>query len=281
MARVRLNIVKVTGVSTPTRPFKDNEDWLGSGPDMVVVLGGCGASELLDRQVDQHCVHGLAWYVRTLGTALLRSGADPATPLPDVLATAVAETASAHQGRCDLRHPETPAATVVSLRQNRETVEYLILSDSTLIVDDGSEEPIVLTDDRAARLSIEDYGDAEYGSAKFSEIAQRRAEQISRMRNRPDGFPIAASDPRAAYRAVAGQLSRSQARRAILASDGATRLVEPFGQLTWLGLLNLAELHGPEEVVSRTREVERSDPMATRWRRDRVHDDATLAFCQF
>lgn len=273
--------MKVTGVSTPTRPFKENEDWLGSGPDMVVVLGGCGVGDVVTANIERHCVHGLAWYVRTLGTAMLRTGSDAATPLPDVLATALAETAAAHHGRCDLRHPETPAATVVAVRQNQETIEYLILSDATLVVDDGSEEPIVLTDDRSARLTLEEYGDAPYGSQAFAEIARRRADQVVRMRNRPEGFPIAASDPQTAYRAVAGQLSRAQARRALLASDGATRLVTPFGQLTWLGLLNLAETHGPEEIIARTRAVEKSDPQAKRWRRDRIHDDGTAAFCLF
>ncbi|HIW61031.1 MAG TPA: hypothetical protein H9881_01105 [Candidatus Stackebrandtia excrementipullorum] len=273
--------MKVTGVSTPTRPFKENEDWLGSGPDMVVVLGGGGMGDALDDDTERHCVHGLSWYVKTLGTALLRTGADLAAPLPDVLATALAETASAHHGRCDLKHPETPAATVVVVRQNQETVEYLILSNATLVVDDGSEEPIVLTDDRYARLNLEDYGDTEYGTPPFLDIARRRAARLTRMRNRPDGFPIAAADPQSAYRAVAGQLSRSQARRALLASDGATRLVSPFGQLTWLGLLNLADSHGPEEIITRTRKLEESDPTAKQWRRDRVQDDATVAFCRF
>lgn len=281
MGHVKLNTVKVTGVSTPTRPFKENEDWLGSGPDMVVVLGGCGVSDVITPDIERHCVHGLTWYARTLGTAILRTGADLATPLPDVLATALAETASAHQGRCDLRHPATPAATVVMVRQNQKTIEYLILSDATLVIDDGSDEPIVLTDDRWTQLAVEDYGDTPYGSAAFCEIARRRADHFTRMRNQPEGFPVAASDPQTAYRAVAGQLSRSQAKRALLASDGATRLVTMFGRTTWLGLLNLAETHGPEEVIARTRTVEESDPHAKRWRRDRIHDDGTIALCTF
>ncbi|GAA4913802.1 integrase [Stackebrandtia albiflava] len=271
----------MTGVSTPTRPFKENEDWLGSGPDMVVVLDGCGVGDALAADVDRRCVHGLPWYVKTLGTALLRSGADRATPLPDALATAIADTASAHRGRCDLRHPATPASTVVVLRQNREAVEYLVLSDSVLVVDDGGEEPMVLTDDRLNRLNLTPYGEAAPGSAEFVEISRRRADELARARNRPDGFPIAAADPKAAYRALTGHLGRGRVRRALLATDGATRLVELFGKMTWLGLLNLAETRGPEEVIARTRSVEESDPDSSKWRRGKVHDDATVAFCQF
>lgn len=279
--RVKLNGVRVTGVSTPTRQFKENEDWLGSGPGLVVVLDGCGTNDALAGQVNRHCVHGLTWYVKTLGTALLRGAGSSATPLADALATAITETASAHQGRCDLAHPLTPASTVVAMRVNRANVEYLVLSDSTLILDDGSAEPIVVTDDRLARLDLPPYGDAERASPQYAQIARERVRRIGEMRNRPDGFPIAAADPNAAYRAVTGHLDRDRLRRALLATDGATRLVDTFEQLTWGQLLDLADAQGPEEIITRTRETEESDLDCTRWPREKTHDDATVAFCTF
>jgi hypothetical protein len=277
----RLNTVRVTGVSTPTRPFKENEDWLGSGPGLVVVLDGCGAPDVLAGDVDRHCVHGLTWYVRTLGTALLRGGADLATPLDDALATAIAETATAHYGRCDLTHPHTPAATVVVLRENRLNVEYLVLADASLVIDDGSDEPIVITDDRVARLDLPSFGDAAADGPQFVEICRQRQRRICEVRNRPEGYPIAAADPQAAYRALTGHISKDRVRRALLASNGATRLVEVFGQLDWTQLLDLADKEGPEEVIIRTRDVEKSDVDRTTWPRGRTHDDATVAFCAF
>ena len=276
--RVRLNNVKVTGVSTPTRQFKENEDWLGSGPGVVVVLDGCGRPDAIAAETERGCAHGLPWYVKTLGTALLRSAGDLATPLDDALATAIAETATAHHGRCDLRHPSTPASTVVILRENRRNVEYLVLADSTVAIDDGSPEPIVVTDDRAARLPFPDpVGDTRGDPDK----ARKHIELVDRMRNKPEGFPIAAADPQAAYRALTGHLGSDQVRRAVLASDGATRLVDTFGELTWTQLLDLAATQGPEEVITRTRAAEAADAECTAFPRGKVHDDATLALCVF
>jgi hypothetical protein len=273
--------VKVTGVSTPTRPFKDNEDWLGSGPRMVVVLDGCGEPDAIAGETDRHCVHGLPWYVKTLGTALLRGGGDPATPLDDALATAIAETATAHGGRCDLSHPATPASTVVILRENQHYVEYLVLSDSTLALDDGSPEPIVVTDDRVARVTYPSPQDPAPGTPEAAEATRARMRHLNSMRNHADGFPIAAADPQAAYRAMTGHLGHDRVRRAILASDGATRLVDVFGQLNWTQFLDLADQAGPEEVIALTRAVEESDADCAKWPRGKVHDDATVAFCAF
>ncbi|MGH8791145.1 MAG: integrase [Stackebrandtia sp.] len=273
--------MRVSGISTPTRPFKDNEDWLGSAPGMVVVLDGCGVSDALASEVDRRCVHGLPWFVKTLGTALLRSGSDPATPLDDALATAIAETAAAHHGRCDLTHPETPASTVAALRVNRKSMEYLVLSDSTLVVDDGGDEPIVVVDPLDSRITLPSYGDARPGDPEYLDVGRERRRRLAELRNLPDGFPIAAADPQAAYRAVTGHLGLNQVRRALLATDGVTRLVDLFEQMTWSQLVDLAETAGPEEVVARTRAIEESDLDCRRWPRGKVHDDATLALCLF
>ncbi|ADD40086.1 hypothetical protein [Stackebrandtia nassauensis] len=270
--------MRVTGVSTPTRPFRDNEDWLGSGPGVVVVLDGCGQPDNIAEDTERGCAHGLPWYVKTLGTAVLRSAGDLATPLDDALATAIAETATAHHGRCDLHHPSTPASTVVILRENRRTVEYLVLGDSTIAIDDGSPEPIVVTDDREIRIPFPSIGSDE-------EQAKRNTREymavVEKLRNQPDGFPIAAADPQAAYRALAGHLGTEQVRRAIVASDGATRLVDRFGILTWTELLDLASSGGPEEVINQTRTAETTDLECKKWPRGRAHDDATLALCVF
>lgn len=273
--------MRVTGVSTPTRPFRENEDWLGSGPGVVVVLDGCGRPDSIAGENERGCVHGLPWYVKTLGTAVLRSAGDLATPLDDALATAIAETATAHHGRCDLHHPSTPASTVVILRENRRNVEYLVLSDSTVAIDDGSPEPIVVTDDRVSRIPFPARGAVGRGELDSPQAAREFLARIDRMRNKPDGFPIAAADPQAAYRALAGHLGSQQVRRAVLASDGATRLVDTFGELTWTELLDLATGSGPEAVIDRTREAESTDPDCVKWPRGKVHDDATLALCLF
>ena len=52
------------------------------------------------------CVHGVAWYARTLGTAFLAAiTADPPVPLADALAGAIGEVRPYYESTCDLANP--------------------------------------------------------------------------------------------------------------------------------------------------------------------------------
>ncbi|MCP9954464.1 hypothetical protein LUX33_42780 [Actinomadura madurae] len=133
-------------------PERLNEDFVAAAAGAVVVLDGCG----LPLGTDLGCVHGTAWYARSLGTRLLArmlDGAGPPAgspvgppegahrpgtrPLVARLAGAIADVAAAHRLSCDLRVPTTPAATVLALRLRGELVDYLVLADSTVLLEGG------------------------------------------------------------------------------------------------------------------------------------------------
>ncbi|WP_433324824.1 integrase [Spirillospora sp. CA-294931] len=238
-------------------PERRNEDFVASAPGAAVVLDGCG----LPLGTDLGCVHGTAWYARSLGTRLLARLVDAPDGVPEAdppvgavteprrasdrplvrrLRGAIADVAASHARTCDLRHPATPAATVLALRVRGDLVDYLVLADSTLLLD---------------------------GPGGLSEIT--------------GGRNWANSDPDVAETALTGTVPRRDLRGALLLTDGATRLVDTFGRTDWPGLARLAETEGPAAVIARTREVERTDPHATRWPRSKPHDDATLALCAF
>ena len=72
------------------------------------------------------------------------------------------------------------------------------------------------------------------------------------------------------------RISTGGLRRFAVLTDGAARIVNPFGEMSWAGLLDLAETESPETVLRRVREVEVSDPLGVRWPRNKRSDDATL-----
>lgn len=238
---------------------RGNEDFVAAAAGAVVLLDGCG----LPLGTELGCAHGTAWYARALGSRLLARMLDglagpPAAPpvgppegryvpggrpLVNRLAGAVADVAAAHRGTCDLRNPSTPAATVVALRVRGETLDYLVLGDSTLLLQHTTGRLAVVT----------------------TQVAPR----------------YAAADPAVAQHAGTGSVPLRDLRRALLLSDGATRLVDVFGMLDWRELARLAEEYGPAALIERTREAERSDPRGERWPRGKIHDDATVAYCDF
>jgi len=274
--------MRVTGVSEP-RPGKPNEDLLAYRDDLVVVLDGCGVPDSIATELRRGCRHGVGWYVRSLADELLARAADHRATLPDALAGAIAAVTDAHRDDCDLSNVDTPASTVTVLRQRGDVLDHLVLSDSSVVFDrrragHGIE---VVCDDRIAAvlpsgpaLPLDDPRRAERDRAGS---AARSAKL-----NRTGGFWVAATDPAAAREALTGTVPVAGVAGVLLATDGATRLVD-FGVLAWPDLLDLVADPGagPAALVARTRAAEAADPTAVRWPRGKQYDDATAAWCTF
>jgi hypothetical protein len=205
-----------------------------------------GAAVLLDgattfpRDADTGCVHGVAWYARVLGTTLLAAiAAEPRIPLARALSDAIGDVRGRHEATCDLASPATPAATVTAIRSTPDSIDYLALSDSSIATDPGNAlPPVIIT----------------------------------------DSHPAASAIPAAADKARTGTLPRAGLRGIALLSDGATRITDRYGLLSWPAALGVIREHGPDELIRQVRAAEDSDPDRIRWPRQKTSDDATIIY---
>jgi hypothetical protein len=257
-------------------PDAENEDWAGVlVPGLAVVLDGLSAPD----GTGTGCRHGTPWFVSQLGPRVLAQSADPSRSLVDALAEAIQQVASLHPG-CDLKHPGTPSATMVLLRAHDEGADYLALADAVLLLDtaDGLQ---VVSDERVNQLAGKEREAANRVPAGSALKLRRRAQltrALRRARNQPGGYWVAATDPTAASQAVTGSLPSKALRRAVLLSDGASRLVDPFGLATWEEVLALLEESGPDELLRQVRAAEAVDPEGRQWPRTKRSDDATAVY---
>jgi hypothetical protein len=229
-----MRVVLATHAGTPGWP---NEDFAAAAPGAAVLLDGCTT---FPGGADTGCVHGVAWYARTLGAVFLSAiTADPPAPLAECLAAAIAEVRARHDGTCDLSNPATPAATVTAVRVTPAGIDLLALSDSVIMADyaDGR-PPLVLTDDHAA----------------------------------------ASASPEAARSAYTATLPGTGLRGIALLSDGATRITDRYDLLSWPAMLAVIRDDGPAHLIGQVRDAEDSDPDGTRWPRSKVRDDATIIY---
>lgn len=253
-----------------------NEDRVVSAPGFVCVLDGVTQPD----GVDSGCVHGAAWYVDRLSAHLLAGHAvAPGRTLTEQLRGAIERVANEHAGTCDLSKPSTPASTVCMLREHRGRVDYLVLCDTTLVLDTGTVS--VVTDDRFSRIITA----LRAGTVEVNALAGNRGYTPGKWDyiNREGGYWIAAADPDAAGHAVTGSLPSAGAgavRRAVLLTDGAACAVDRLGLMDWPGLLDLVQADGPEELIRRVRDAEHALTTA-RAVAGKAHDDATVALCLF
>ncbi len=229
--------MRVVLASEPGTPGWPNEDFAAVAPGAAVLLDG---ATTVPRDKDIGCVHGVAWYARTLGGVLLSMiTADPPAPLAESLAAAIADVRARHDGTCDLSNPATPAATVTAARVTPAGLDLLALSDSVIMADYGAARPpLVITDT--------------HRSASASADAARHA-----------------------YTAT---LPGNELRGIALLSDGATRIVDSYDVLSWPAMLAIIRDDGPAQLIRQVRAAEDSDPDCIRWPRGKERDDATIIY---
>lgn len=255
-------------VSEPGDPARPNEDFAavalparGQGGSLVVLDGVTPPSG------DDGCRHSVAWFSSRLGGALAElSVSERDLALPEALSQAISRTAASHAHTCDLSHPRTPQATVALALWSAESVEYLVLSDSALLLaaPDGTVTPVL--DDRLSRVPR-----ASLASAAVTDAT---------LRNKEGGFFTAAADPSVASRAVTGVLPRSSVHALAALTDGATRWVEKFGEGDWGDCLTVVRKEGARALVERVRALEAADTERTHLGRSKRHDDATVVYAE-
>ncbi|MEU1885249.1 hypothetical protein ABZ491_07165 [Micromonospora rifamycinica] len=270
--------MQVTMATSPAKADQSNEDFAGAVPNAVVLLDGAGLAGTTST-----CLHGVAWYTRRLGGALLAHlAAGDGRDLTAILGQAIVEVADAHRNTCDVGDPSSPSATVTILRVDDDHADHLVLADSVLVLDHAGDVPKVITDGRvdAVGRRYRAAMDATLnGSAEHDRALREYIEALRAHRNRPGGFWVAADDPGVATEALTGSRPVSELRGAVLLSDGASRIVDHFALAGWPEVLALIAAAGPGEVIRRVRAAEASDPQGRRWPRAKAYDDATLAWC--
>ncbi|MEV4081561.1 hypothetical protein ACGFJC_12975 [Nonomuraea fuscirosea] len=160
-------------------------------------------------------------------------------------------------------------------------MRYLVLGDVTIVVDLGSSERVIY-DDRIERATEELRREVNSLSADSPEkedalVRMKHAELA--IRNTENGYWISAAMPQVADYALVGQVALSEVKSISMLTDGAARAVDIFKLGKWRDMLSLLSNEGPNALIRRVRATEYSDPVAKRWPRNKVSDDATVIFC--
>ncbi|SDP08309.1 Protein phosphatase 2C [Pedococcus dokdonensis] len=243
-----------TSAGHAERPGHVNEDFVGAVADAVVVLDGAGIPG-----AEHLCHHGVAWYTRRLGGALLGRLPDHGRPLTDLLAAAIEEVAGLHRDTCDVADSSSPQATVAVARVAADHVDCLLLGDCTLLLARPGQDPDVLTDRREEAVRQEclraltgmPLGSAAHDRALSGVRAEFRA-----GRNTVGGFWVAKDDPAAAHEAVVETASLEGLGGVGLLTNGVARLVDPYGRAGWGEVAMVLGTDGPTALVRWLRDVE-------------------------
>ena len=268
--------MQVLLASEPGVAGRPNEDFAAAVPGAVVLLDGAGYVP----ESGIGCVHGIAWYARTLGGLLAAGACDDLVPLAEVLRRGIERVSQMHAGTCDLGHPATPGATVIIARIHGDTLEWLVLCDSVLLLQPRAGEPRAITDTKLSETNARFWPAASLVSGTPEHDAAWRAysRELEDARNQPGGYWLAAADPAAAGHALTGSEPLPGLSAVALLSDGASRLADRFHLAGWAQICGILAADGPRGLIEQVRAAESADPQGERWPRGKIHDDATAVF---
>lgn len=269
-----MDVRMATSAGIPGQP---NQDFVGAVPGAAVLLDGAGIPG-----TESICRHGVAWYTHRLGGALLgRLSREDGQDLTTILGDAIGQLASEHRHTCDITNPSSPQATVAIFRLDGDRADFLVLADSFLVLDQADDDLQVITDEREVavrRLCSAVLDGVAENTPEYDRAREAFIEAVRTRRNQPGGYWIAKDDPGAAAQARTGSFPVRELSGAALLSNGASRIVDPYGLAEWPAVLNRLHTSGPAEVIRRVRDAEAN---GSRRRRPatKVSDDATVAYC--
>lgn len=273
-------MIDAHAASWPGHAARPNEDAYLCFDDLIVVADGATAPPSLGNG----CIHGPRWYARQLvAQAAIAHITKPELALTDVLSAAIRTTTEAHADTCDTAHPGTPSATVVMLRSSPDALQWLVLGDATLALEEIGGDVQVITDRRLGNSSKAERFAVLTGDSADGRHAERVAALSNaqrKFRNVEGGFWIAAADPDAAFHAYAGEQLVPAATnwRAALMTDGASAAVDTYELTDWRGALDALAKTGPSDFLASIRATEIADPDLVAYPRMKVSDDATVVY---
>jgi len=282
-------IFSFTPLSAATQPgSKVNEDgyghWPAAAPHAAWVLDGVtGINDraLLPGPTDA------AWFVAQVQEALpTLLSASPDMPAVELVA-ALVEQLERRQSAAwlDARGAdgrETPAASFALVRLIGAEIEVLRLGDCLVLLEaaDGTvavmDHPVLATieaETRDALLALRARGITDPKQAFTAMMPRLRAQR--QRRNLPDGYGVLAAERSCLPMLHVERMPAHTVRRMLLASDGYYRLVDHYNAATDAELVRRTEELGVDAMLTQLRAIEAADPLATKYPRLKIADDAT------
>ena len=267
---------------------KVNEDgygyWPAEAPRAAWVLDGVtGINDraLLPGPTDA------AWFVaqvqETMPTLLSKAPDMPATELVGALVEELERRQSA--AWLDARGAdgrETPAASFALVRLIGSEIEVLRLGDCLVLLEaaDGAvtvmDHPVLAAieaETRDALLALRARGITDPKQTFAAMMPRLRAERL--RRNHPDGYGVLAAERSCVPMIHLDRMPAHALRRILLVSDGYYRLVDHYNAASDAELVHRAAELGAETLLEQLRAIEAGDPLARRYPRLKIADDAT------
>lgn len=256
--------------------FSNNMYWLLDGatiPENQEILNGCDAVWLV-KQISYHLnINSLNSEEKSLEEILEIS-------LKGVQNDFFTKTALTME---QTKNHYIPSATLVLIRVLDNYIEYLVLGDSTLLIETDLSF-VEITDKRLKSVAIDERKaivdlvatGISYNHKNVHELHKKLVAKEQALLNVEGGYWMSSIEPNASKHALYGKIGFSRNARIALLSDGLTRAYTHFPICdSWESLLNYLKIYGVESCILKVRDYENEDSTGITYKRTKSSDDAS------
>lgn len=181
------------------------------------------------------------------------------------------------------------SASIAITRINEKKLECFVLGDVEIITKKKTGELEVLTDHRIEPLdkSVMELilsNDNRENEIEFNGYTRKELEllQHNRMKmNTADGYYILEHDKKAIKNGIYREYNIDDVADILMMTDGYSAIYNKYNKYEKLDLINECKSQGVKRILSYIRDIELKDNKREKYKRLKIHDDATAILCEF
>ncbi len=194
----------------------------------------------------------------------------------EALAETISRVRDSHARTCDLVGG-SPSATVAAWRMTDEKLEYLVLSDASIVLLDRQDGVTEIVDHRLDDMMARAAPlDPERTAVTGVQVRDARRALVESTRNKGGGFWCVQTDTTAASQAMYDVVAVGDLVGIVACSDGGARAYELLGTHTLQEFADLAARGELEALSNAIRTAERNQAGHLQGLGLKVHDDVTV-----
>lgn len=225
------------------------------------------------------------WFVNEWNNYLKDNILDKSKDIKEIVSKGMDFIGNKFNKISSLKYPDKvdlPAASIAIIRINNNKVEYFLLGDCTLIVENNNGKSSIIKQTLLDKL--DNIAKAEMNKLmlnegiSFIEARQRINPLLIKhrlLKNTPEGYWTLGFDRNAVENSLYGYLDLEECKKALLMSDGFSAIFDNYKYIEADNLISIIEKQGLHQVYKTIRLIENEDADVVKFPRFKKSDDSS------
>jgi serine/threonine protein phosphatase PrpC len=225
------------------------------------------------------------WFVNEWNSYLKENILDKSRDIKEIISEGLDCISDKFNEVSALKHPnkvDLPSASIALIRINNNKVEYFLLGDCTLIVQDNNGKPTIIKQtllDKLDNIAKDEMRKLIVNEGiSFTEARQKINSLLIKhrlLKNTPEGYWTLGFDKNAVENSICGCFDFAECKKALLMSDGFSAIFDNYNCVDSDNIISIIEKQGLHQIYKTIRLIEEDDAEVIKFSRFKKSDDAS------